>query len=122
MHLSVDAVSAELAVLVPQDRLDAFTAPDFRALGQQCLEAGVTSFVVDLSVTPFLDSAGMAAIVSLLKRSRQAGGTVALVWPRHAPVKRILMLTRFDRVFAGYDDRQAAVAALMTAVAQANVA
>jgi anti-anti-sigma regulatory factor len=41
----------------------------------------------------------MAVLVSLLRRSRQAGGSVKLVWPRSEAVRRTLKLTQFDRIF-----------------------
>jgi anti-anti-sigma factor len=46
-----------------------------------------------------MDSAGMAVLVSLLRRSRQAGGSVKLIWPRSEAVRRTLQLTQFDRIF-----------------------
>ena len=87
------------AVVAPQDRLDAFSAPTLRAHFDELSAAGVKDFIVDLSATPFMDSAGMAVLVSLLRRSRQNGGSVKLVWPRSEAVKRTLQLTQFDRVF-----------------------
>ena len=80
-------------------RVDAFAAPTLRAELDRLFEAGKTSFLVDLSETPFMDSAGMAVLISLLRRSRQSGGDVKLIRPKYDPVMRILQLTRFDRVF-----------------------
>lgn len=116
MDIKVAEMGPNLTVLAPMDRLDAFSAQTFRQLAGECMDAGRLNFLVDLSATPFLDSAGMAALVSLLKRSRQVGGNVSLVWPKHEPVKRILLLTRFDRVFAGYDTREEAVDVLTAEV------
>lgn len=80
-------------------RVDAFTAPALRSELDQLFDAGKSSFIVDLSDTPFMDSAGMAVLISLLRRSRQHGGDVKLIRPRSESVMRILQLTRFDRVF-----------------------
>lgn len=85
--------------LTPPDRLDALSAPEWRQETSRYIDQGVSHFVVDLSATAFVDSAGMAALVSLLKQARTRGGDVKLVWPRREPVQRILRLTRFDRVF-----------------------
>jgi anti-sigma B factor antagonist len=38
-------------------------------------------------------------LVSALKQARQQGGDVKLVWPREEAARRILRLTRFNRVF-----------------------
>ena len=88
-----------IVTLAPDSRLDAFSAPKFREKVQNLLENGVKYLVLDLSRTPFQDSAGMAALVSALKQCRQLGGDVRMVWPQAEPVKRILSLTKFDRVF-----------------------
>ena len=69
----------------------------------ELLESGAQRFVLDLSEVPFLDSAGMAVLVSLLKRARQGGGDVRLVWPAEEGARRILRLTKFDRVFSMAD-------------------
>ena len=63
------------------------------------MDNGGENFVLDLSRTAFIDSAGMSAMVSLLKRARQAGGDVVLVKPTDPAAFRILTLTRFDQVF-----------------------
>lgn len=86
-------------VAAPQERLDAFSAPVLREQLERFLDEGVSQFVVDLSAAPFMDSAGLAALVTLLKHARQAGGDVKLVWPQEEGARRILRLTKFDRVF-----------------------
>ena len=80
-------------------RLEAFTVKDLRTEQDRLMDNGGANFVVDLSHATFIDSAGMSALVSLLKHSRQAGGTVALVKPTDPAAFRILTLTRFDQVF-----------------------
>jgi anti-anti-sigma factor len=80
-------------------RLDAYTVPEARACIDALMEPGVNRLVVDLSAVTFLDSAGLAMLVTALKRARQQGGDVKLVWPANENTQRILRLTRFDRVF-----------------------
>jgi anti-anti-sigma factor len=103
MNLTVTEQVIRTAVVAPQQRIDAFSAPELRAQLNQLLETGVRRFVVDLSEVPFLDSAGLAALVSLLKRARQLGGDVRLVWPTEEGARRILHLTKFDRVFSIFE-------------------
>jgi len=91
--------SVQIVTIAPESRLDAFSAPKFREKIQNLLDNGIKYLVLDLSQTPFMDSAGMAALVSALKQCRQRGGDVRMVWPLAEPVKRILALTKFDRVF-----------------------
>lgn len=99
MDIKVTEHVIRMAVVSPQGRVDAYSTPALRKELEQLLDAGVTRYVIDLSNVPFMDSAGMAALVSLLKRARQAGGDVKLVWPEQEGVQRILRLTKFDRVF-----------------------
>ncbi|MEZ4675104.1 MAG: STAS domain-containing protein [Caldilineaceae bacterium] len=48
-------------IMTPSARLDAMSAPHFRREFEEHLKAGTTHFVVDLSATPGMDGAGMAA-------------------------------------------------------------
>jgi anti-sigma B factor antagonist len=109
MEARIDEYVTRTVVVTPQQRLDAFSAPALRAQLDGLLAHGGSRFVVDLSDVPFLDSAGMAVLVSLLKRARQAGGDVRLVWPKVEAAQRILRLTKFDRVFDMHDTAQAAL-------------
>lgn len=99
MNIVVHEQFHHTVTVAPQDRLDAFSAPALRQQLDDLLADGVQNFVIDLSVTPFMDSAGMAVLVSLLRRTRQEGGSVKLVWPRAEAVRRTLQLTQFDRIF-----------------------
>lgn len=89
-----------IVVVAPQERIDAMNAPELREHLRLLLDDRVSNLVIDLSDVPFMDSAGMAVLVSALKQARQAGGDVKLVWPTAEAARRILNLTRFDRVFA----------------------
>lgn len=99
MDLVVTEHIVRVLIVRPESRIDAFNAAQLRARLDQLLNDGVQHFVIDLSVVPFLDSAGMAVLVNTLKRARQSGGDVKLVWPREEAARRILRLTKFDRVF-----------------------
>ncbi|MEI7845982.1 MAG: STAS domain-containing protein [Chloroflexota bacterium] len=80
-------------------RLDAFEAPALRAMCDEYISADIIHFVFDLSDVTMLDSAGLAVLVSVLKRARLKTGDVRLVWPKAEVASRILKLTRFDQVF-----------------------
>ena len=66
--------------------------------------------MIDLAKATFIDSAGLAVLVSALKRSRLTGGDVKLVWPSTENSRRILRLTHFDKVFDIAEDIDAAMA------------
>ena len=99
MKIVVNEQIQRTVTVAPQDRLDAFSAPALRQQLDELAEDGVLHYIIDLSATPFMDSAGMAVLVSLLRRTRQSGGSVKLVWPRAEAVRRTLQLTQFDRIF-----------------------
>lgn len=108
MDISVDEHIIRILVVTPQGRIDAFTAPELRQRLTALCDTGV-NFVLDLSPVPFIDSAGMAVLVSLLKKARSMGGDVKLVWPEADAARRIFTLTRFDRVFDFAEDIPAAL-------------
>ena len=99
MNLEITEHTVRIIIASPKGRFDILSAPTVRAKLDELLAEGAVDFVVDLSETLFLDSAGMAVLVSLLRRARQAGGDAKLVWPGHEAARRVLTLTRFDRVF-----------------------
>ena len=100
MMISVEKHTPNVQVITITGRLDAFTVGDLRAQQDKLLEAGERQFIIDLSAAEFMDSAGMAALVALYKRSRHSdGGAVVLVKPQNPAAYRILTLTRFDQVF-----------------------
>lgn len=87
-------------VLRLDGELDAFVAPDLRERLQQAIEdardAGL--LIIDLSRVSFLDSTILGALVGALRRMREQGGEIRLVYPPH-PVSRIFELTGLDAVF-----------------------
>lgn len=110
MDLTITEHIVRTVVVGPQDRIDAFSAPALRAAFDRLFDDGARRFVIDLTAVPFIDSAGMAALVSLLKRARQERGDVRLVWPTEEAARRILRLTKFDRVFTMAETAEAALA------------
>ena len=86
-------------IITLQEKIDAFAAPALREQIEGLLQTGISHFVIDLTSVPFFDSAGMAVFVSALKKARLAGGDVKLVWPEKEAARRIIHLTKFDRVF-----------------------
>ena len=108
MEIKVNETILRITTIAPDDRIDAFNAPMLREQLEALAADGANRFVLDLSDVPFIDSAGLSVLVSLLKRSRQAGGDVKLVWPQAEASKRIFHLTKFDRVFDMYENADVA--------------
>ncbi|MCX6066295.1 MAG: STAS domain-containing protein [Chloroflexi bacterium] len=89
----------KIVAITLNGRLDAFEAPALRKICDDYVSQGVNHFVFDLTDVSMLDSAGLAVLVSVLKRARLAEGDVRLIWPREEAAARILRLTKFDQVF-----------------------
>jgi anti-sigma B factor antagonist len=93
----------------PVGELDAYTVAQFReALGEL---ASKPRLVIDLSAVPFMDSAGLGALIGGIRRAREAGGDVAVACSRPT-LTRLLHTTGFDRIVPVTENLDDAVAAL----------
>lgn len=91
------------ALLVLKEGVDALTVAKFRRLCDDLLARNIINFTIDLSQTQTMDSAGIAALVHLFKHCRTVGGTMMIGKTMSPSARRILRLTRFDRIFALVD-------------------
>ena len=82
-------------------------------LGQVAQGEGLR-VAVDMEGLRFLDSSGLATLISFMKAVREAGGEVALARPQ-SPVRRIFELTRLDQVFEVFADLEEAKRVLTSA-------
>jgi len=97
------------ALCRPIGELDSSTAQQLReALGSQ---PAPRRLVIDLSQVPFVDSAGLGALIGGIRRTREAGGDVAISAP-HREVLAVLRTTGFDRILPVTASVEEAVAAL----------
>jgi anti-sigma B factor antagonist len=78
-------------------RLNMVVAPQLSAVVSELIAMGHVRIVVDLSGTEFIDSSGLGALVSCLKKARQAGGDLRITGPT-PHVQTVLELTNLDRV------------------------
>ena len=90
--------------------IDVATAPGLRDRLVQLLGQGPPRLVVDLDGVTFLDSMGLAALVSGLKRGGARDGDLRLARPTDH-VAKVLAITRLDQAFVVADTVAAAVAA-----------
>ncbi len=105
--LSSELRNNVLVVRVEEKRVDASKAPIFKDEMAKCIESGPNQVVLDLSGVDFIDSSGLGAIVSCLKRLGPAGSLA--IAGATGGVSRLFALTRMDRVFALHDTVDAAV-------------
>jgi len=102
MELELDTTAAGDGVIRIVGRLTMVSAKQFTAAVDGRLADGTARVVVDLDRTTFMDSSGLGALVSALKRCRQAGGDLRIA---AAPeqVLSVLRLTNLDRVLRPRD-------------------
>lgn len=99
----------------PVGELDAYTVTSFReTLGELATSA---QLVIDLSEVPFMDSAGLGALIGGIRRAREHGGEVAVACSRPT-LTRLLHTTGFDRIVPVTETLEEAVAALVAPPAQ----
>ncbi len=79
----------------PDGELDASTVSEFRE--HLVALVGTPHLVIDLCDVPFMDSAGLGALIGGIRRIRDAGGNVGVVCDRPS-VLRLLHTTGFDRI------------------------
>lgn len=97
-------------VCQPHGELDAFTVSQFReALAEL---SSSPRLVIDLSEVPFMDSAGLGALIGGIRRTREQGGEVAVACNRPTLI-RLLRTTGFDRIVPVADSVEEAAATLV---------
>jgi len=96
LEIQIDRGDGAYTVCRPVGELDAFTVSQFRqALAEL---ASTPRLLIDMSGVPFVDSAGLGALVGAHKKLRAAGGALVL----HCEQPRILRLfsiTGLTRLF-----------------------
>lgn len=91
----LDDTQERLIVLTPVGELDAFSVTRFRQEVAQVSDG--SRVVIDMSGVPFLDSAGLGALIGSIRRIRERGGEVAIACERPL-VERLLRTTGIDRI------------------------
>ena len=96
----------------PVGELDAYTVSQFREVLAEL--ATVPRLLIDLSDVPFMDSAGLGALIGGIRRAREAEGDVSVACSRPT-LTRLLHTTGFDRVASVSESEQDAAKALVDA-------
>jgi len=99
----------EYTVCRPIGELDAYTVAQFREALAEFV--GADRLLIDLSDVPFMDSAGLGALIGGIRRSREKEGDVAVACSSPT-ITRLLHTTGFDRIVPVAETVQAAATAL----------
>jgi len=110
MDISVEQVDDVTVATIHVSELDAGNASDFRRDISPILEAH-HRLVFDLSRLRFVDSSGLGAFISCLRKANAAGGDLKLC-ALSKPVRAVFELVRMHRVFDIFATREEAVNAI----------
>ena len=78
-------------------RLDVHVAADVRLALAEAVDAGSGELVIDLAGLEAVDATGLGVLVGAHRRAHRAGRTLVLAGVP-APVGRLLLVTRLDKV------------------------
>jgi anti-sigma B factor antagonist len=109
MHLAIEKVGNVAVAAVPVEELDASNAGEFKHDIAPLLEVH-TQMVLDLSRLRFVDSSGLGAFISCLRKLNAKGGDLKLCG-MSKQVRAVFELVRMHRVFDILATREEAVRA-----------
>ncbi len=110
MKLEDNKCGNALVIKLVGDRLDAAAAPGFKETVTRRIDDGEDTILLDLSLVDFIDSSGLGALVSVLKRMSPAGKLV--VCGLRDAAFNMFRLTRMDKVFPIFPSQAEALTAL----------
>lgn len=101
-----------VSIVVVSGRVDSNTAPDLERDLRTTAETAPARVVIDLAAVDYISSAGLRALVSVLRSARVAGGDVRLA-ALSTRVADVLKLAGLESIFAVYATREQAVASFV---------
>ena len=102
MEISCNSVSENVSIVVLNGALNARSAEEAKQTFRNLKEQEVSQVIVDLNEVPFIDSSGLAALVSGLKTLGGEASNLKLAAPQ-SQARLLFELTMFDRVFEIHD-------------------
>ena len=111
MEIPVESMDGVAVATVPVEELDASNAAEFKRDMAPVLDAG-TKLVLDLSRVRFVDSSGLGAFISCLRKMNAKGGDLKLCG-MSKQVRAVFELVRMHRVFDIFATQEDAVRAFL---------
>jgi len=106
-----DALAQNRTVLTVTGELDVASARGFKEVLLDVVDGGTDGVVVDLADTTFIDSSGLAVLLTAVKRLRPRTGRLVLV-TTNPSIGHSLEIIGLSDVLPIYPSRDAAVSAL----------
>jgi anti-anti-sigma factor len=112
MEISYRHIDQGVTVLALNGRLDAVTSLAVKKVLQKITDIEQPKVVINLQEVPFIDSSGLAALVSGLRLARERDGTIVLSGVQ-SQARTVFHLTMMDRVFSIHATNDEAVQSLL---------
>jgi len=109
MEMAMEKTGGVMVVVLPGEQLDASNAKDFKRDIAALLEPR-GKVVFDLAGLRFIDSSGLGAILSCLRRLNADGGDLKLCG-MSKPVRALFELVRMHKIFDIYGTKEEAIRA-----------
>lgn len=109
MEMNVEQSGDITIIALHGEQLDASNAEEFKRDIAPLLE-DKTKVVFDMTALEFMDSAGLGAMLSCLRRLNSAGGDLKLFGMSKA-VRAVVQITRMHRIFDIFDTKEDALQA-----------
>lgn len=112
MRIETESLENDRAIVahILCQQLDAGNVKSYKEQIQPCLEAN-QAVLLDMSQLEFVDSSGLGALLSCLRTMNNKSGQLKL-YAMAPPVQALFELVRMHRIFAIYNSRAEAEAAL----------
>lgn len=98
-------MSLAIRTLQPSGILDGNNANDLRNQVMDLIRNGTSVVLIDFQDVTFMNSSGIGALVATLKAVRDAGSQL-FICSLSDQVKIIFSLTKMDRIFKPFENRQ----------------
>jgi anti-sigma B factor antagonist len=109
--LSDEGVDEQTVVVSVTGDLDLWNAPALEQRLRQCVEAGKSRIIVDLTRASFLDSSGLGALTASMRLADRKGARLAVV-SDDVQLRRVFELTGLARLLNVVPARAGALALL----------
>jgi anti-sigma B factor antagonist len=98
----------DIYLLELSGRVDASCSGQLKDTVTAMIDAQKKKILIDLSAVNFIDSSGLGMLVACLRSATKTGGALKITSLQESP-KKLFEVTRLDRVFEIFDDRDSAI-------------
>ncbi len=111
MEISTERVGSALIVMPSENRVDGTNARDFQVGLEAAIEETDTAVIFDAETLTYISSAGLRAILLVVKSINRRGGKFA-VCSLSDPIREIFSISGFDNIIPIEATRDEALAAI----------